>query len=456
MSTLQVDLDLVRKYNVPGPRYTSYPPATHFNGVPAEQLLEEIQQNNQGGRDLSLYLHLPFCQTLCWFCGCTTVISTQQSLSQVYLKYIQKELALVSKYVNPKRKVVQLHYGGGTPTFFLPSELKELGQSIRSHFSLSDDLEAGVEIDPRRVTREHVAALQESGFNRASIGIQDFDPAVQKAIHRIQPFAQTKLVVDWIRAAGFKSLNFDLIYGLPNQTADSFEKTLDAALALAPNRFSVFSYAHVPWVKPAQKILEEKNLPDAETKLRLLKLSIEKLTGSGYVYIGMDHFAHASDELAIAQAQKSMQRNFQGYSTRAHCDIYGLGMSSISQTPNAYWQNQKELPLYYKALDESKLPLAKGYLLTGEDRLRRETIMRLMCDLGLDFRSMSRALGIDFARHFSGELESLTDLKEDGLLAMNSDGVQVTELGRLFIRNIAMRFDHYPALDNNRKFSKTI
>lgn len=457
MSAMQVNLEMVRKYNVPGPRYTSYPPATQFAVENSFEILEEkLRKNNEGQRDLSLYFHLPFCQSLCWFCGCTTVITTDQSASRKYLSYVQKEVTRMQGVLNPERKVAQLHFGGGTPTFFRPAELETLGAFIRSQFRFADDFEAGVEIDPRRVTVDHIAALANAGFNRASIGVQDHNPAVQKAIHRIQPFAQTKMVVDWIRAAGFKSLNIDLIYGLPHQTVESFEKTLDETLGLKPNRLAVFSYAHVPWIKPAQKILEDQFLPSAETKLQLLKLTIEKLTAHGYVYIGMDHFALADDELAVAQSRQTLQRNFQGYSTRAGVDIYAFGMSAVSQADDFYWQNTKELADYYRVLDEGRAPIVKSYFLTREESIRREVIMRLMCDLSLDYKGISAALDIDFKTHFMAELDSLDDLEADGLLVKSDESLFVTDSGRLFIRNIAMRFDAKLPKQSERRFSRTI
>ncbi|SPE59158.1 Oxygen-independent coproporphyrinogen-III oxidase [Verrucomicrobia bacterium] len=455
MSLLKVDLELVKKYNVPGPRYTSYPPATHFtNEVPREVFFERIRANNQGERELSLYFHLPFCQTLCWFCGCTTVITADQKKSAAYLKYLERELDLMTPWLNPKRKVVQLHFGGGTPTFLLPDEIRRLGEMIHSRFSFSPAVEAGVEVDPRRLTREHLAALREAGFNRGSMGVQDNEAEVQQAVHRIQPFEMTKQAVEWMREEGFQSLNIDLIYGLPYQTPVSFARTIDQTLSLKPDRFAVFSYAHVPWLKPAQKIL--KTLPSPETKLELLKLTIEKLTAEGYVYIGMDHFARAGDELAVAQRQKTLQRNFQGYSTRGGADIYAFGMSSISQADGFYWQNQKELPQYCAALDAGQLPLHRGYVMTDEDRLRRTTIMRLMCDLGLDYPAMSKLLGVDFKQHFAKELESLDDLEADGLLVKTPEALVINDLGRLLIRIIAMRFDAYAATRKENRFSKTI
>jgi len=458
MSALSVSLDLVKKYNVPGPRYTSYPPATKFTDAFSwPQLAEKISANNQSGRGLSLYFHIPFCETLCWFCGCTTVITHNHALGKAYLDYLEQEVAQMAAHIDSKRRVVQLHWGGGSPTFLRPNEIRRLGDIIKKHFKFSDDIEAGVEIDPRRLSRDHIEALREVGFNRASLGVQDFEPEVQQAIHRIQPRDMTQRVLDWSRELGFASVNFDLIYGLPHQTADSFTRTLDAVLEMQPDRLAVFSYAHVPWIKPAQKILEQKNLPAAGVKLQLLKNVIERLTENGrYIYIGMDHFAKPTDELVAAQRNKTLQRNFQGYSTRGDADIFAFGMSAISQIPDAYWQNVKELPGYYAALDSKKVPLARGYFLTDEDKIRRETIVRVMCDLSLDFAAMSHKLGIDFPAHFAGELAVLKSFDADGLIKFNKTGLEVTEAGRLFIRNIAMCFDNTLAPAGERKHSKTI
>lgn len=458
MSMLKVDLDLVQKYNVAGPRYTSYPPATKFtDALTWPDLAERILENNRTERDLSLYFHIPFCETLCWFCGCTTVITLNHSQGDTYINYLKKEVAQMSTLLNPRRKAVQLHWGGGSPTFLSPDEIRKLGDIIHKHFTFSDDIEAGVEIDPRRLTRDHVVALREIGFNRASLGVQDFDPAVQQAVHRIQPREMTQQTLDWLREAGFASINLDLIYGLPHQTVESFNRTLDIVLAMLPDRLAVFSYAHVPWVKPAQKILEQKILPLPEVKLQLLKLVNERLTENNrYIYIGMDHFARPDDELAVAQRKKQLQRNFQGYSTRAGADIYAFGMSSISQIPDAYWQNEKELPKYYAALDAGKTPLVRGYLLTEEDKIRRDTIMRVMCDLSLNYAAMSQRLGINFASHFEREIESLAGFETDGLVRRSPAGLDVTDTGRLFIRNIAMCFDNTLAPVGERKHSRTI
>ena len=458
MSKLSVNLDLVKKYNVPGPRYTSYPPATKFtDAISWEQLSTKIEANNRAPRDLSVYFHIPFCETLCWFCGCTTVITLNHDKGMGYVEALGREVAKMAPKLNPQRQAVQLHFGGGSPTFLRPDEIRRLGEIIHHFFTFSPDIEASVEVDPRRLTRDHLVALREIGFNRASMGVQDFNPRVQEAIHRIQPREMTQQAMDWMRELGFGSINLDLIYGLPFQTPQSFNETLDIVLTMKPDRLAVFSYAHVPWIKPSQKILEREVLPTPETKLEVLKLVIEKLTADGqYVYIGMDHFAKPTDELAIAQREKKLQRNFQGYSTRAGSDIYAFGMSSISQIPEAYWQNEKELPKWQEAVDAGKVPLNRAYFVTGEDKIRRETIMRVMCDLSLDFAAMSQKLGINFEQHFGKELASLAPFEADGLVKRHASGLEVTDAGRLFIRNIAMCFDNTLAPEGQRRHSKTI
>jgi oxygen-independent coproporphyrinogen-3 oxidase len=459
MKTLRVDLELVKKYNVPGPRYTSYPPATRFTeAISWEDLSPRIEANNREARDLSLYFHIPFCETLCWFCGCTTVITLNHDKGGSYIDRLEREVAGMAPRLNPARKVVQLHFGGGSPTFLRPDEIRRLGENLRRHFTFSENMEAGVEVDPRRLTRDHLAALREIGFNRASMGVQDFNPRVQEAVHRIQPREMTRQAMDWMRELGYGSINLDLIYGLPHQTVASFDETLDQVLEMNPDRLAVFSYAHVPWIKPAQKILEQqKHLPPAETKLEVLKLVIEKLTANDrYVYIGMDHFARPGDELAEAQRRRQLQRNFQGYSTRAGSDIYAFGMSSISQIPEAYWQNEKELPKYQAAVDAGRVPLHRACFVSDEDRIRRETIMRVMCDLALDYAALSAKLGIEFERHFASELAALGPFEADGLVRRSATGLEVTDTGRLFIRNIAMCFDNTLAPPGERRHSRTI
>jgi oxygen-independent coproporphyrinogen III oxidase len=458
VSVLNVNLDLAKKYNVAGPRYTSYPPATKFtDAISWEQLSEKISANNSTPRDLSVYFHIPFCETLCWFCGCTTVITLNHDKGRDYIDYLGREVARMKSFLNENRKTVQLHFGGGSPTFLRPDEIRRLGEIIHKHFTFSPDIEASVEVDPRRLTREHLVALRELGFNRASMGVQDFNPKVQEAIHRIQPREMTQQAMDWMRELGFGSINLDLIYGLPFQTPETFNETLDTVLEMNPDRLAVFSYAHVPWIKPAQKILEQQILPTPESKLEVLKLVIERLTADNqYIYIGMDHFAKPDDELAIAQREKKLQRNFQGYSTRAGSDIYAFGMSSISQIPDAYWQNEKELPKWQSAVATEKVPLQRAYFLTDDDKIRREIIMRTMCDLSLDFAAMSQKFNFNFAKHFEKELASLAPFEADGLVKRNSTGLEITDSGRLFIRNIAMCFDNTLGAANERRHSKTI
>lgn len=457
MQQLYIDLELIRKYNLPGPRYTSYPPTTQFAELPdTNTILNWICRTNQRERNLSLYIHLPFCETLCWFCGCTTVITADYSKSSEYINYLGREMARISSLLPKDRKVIQLHLGGGTPTFCKPDCLRLLGELIHQHFSLATDIEAAVEVDPRRLTRDHIVTLREIGFNRASIGVQDNHPDVQKAVHRIQPFEITTQAVEWIRESGFSSLNIDLIYGLPYQTPTTFSRTLDQILKLLPDRLAVFSYAHVPWMKPAQKIVASRTLPTPDVKFQILKLTIEKLCAAGYIYIGMDHFARPDDELSVALHSGGLQRNFQGYSTRGGADIYAFGMSSISQTPEAYWQNCKDLTRYYNALETGQLPVARGYMMSEDDLIRREVIMQIMCNQRLDFDSLSRRLGIRFRDYFAQELGSLEDLVIDGLIRWTDNGFEITPLGRLLVRVIAMRFDAYLARSTQSRHAMTI
>ncbi len=453
---LQVDLDLIRKYNVPGPRYTSYPTAVQFtDAFQPQQIIDDLRATNAIARDLSLYFHLPFCETLCWFCGCTTVITKDHTRGSRYIDYLAREIELMRPLLHPDSQAVQLHFGGGTPNFFHPDQIRRLGELIHRNFTFKPGAEMSVELDPRRLTREHVQAFRDMGVTRASFGIQDFDPKVQESVNRIQPKELSDNAAAWIHALGFESLNVDLIYGLPHQTPETFARTIELALELKPDRFAIFNYAHVPWMKPAQKIVERAVLPTPEVKLAMLKLVIETLTARGFVYIGMDHFARETDELAVAQRAHTLQRNFQGYSTRAGSDIHGFGMSSISQTPTHYRQNEKALDAYYKRLDAGELPWTRACFLTQEDQIRREVIMRLMCDLELDYDRLGRALGIDFRTHFAREIESFAGPAADGLVTLHEGGVKVTESGRLLIRNLAMTFDAYIATAEKR-FSKTI
>ena len=455
-SRLHVDLDLIRKYDVPGPRYTSYPTAVEFTErFSHHELLRDLRASNRSQRPLSLYFHLPFCESLCWFCGCTTIIGRDRDRADTYLDYLDKELSLTAKELHPGSRVVQVHFGGGTPNFLSPRQIARLATMLREHFLLEADAEIGVELDPRRLTLEQVEAFRDLGANRASFGIQDFDPAVQQAIHRIQPKEVSDRATEWIRRTGYQSLNLDLIYGLPRQTPASFARTLELALELEPDRFAVFSYAHMPRLKPAQKLLPMAEAPSPEDKLTMLKQGIETLTERGYVYIGMDHFAREDDELAVAQRARTLQRNFQGYSTRAGVDIYAFGMSSISQTTTHYRQNEKTLDAYYARLDAGQLPVARARFLSDEDILRREVIMRLMCDLSLDYRALSKTLAVDFADHFAPELAAFAGAAADGLVNVDENRLTVTESGRLLIRNLAMTFDAYLG-KAERHFSRTI
>ena len=438
-----LDLDLIRKYSIPGPRYTSYPPATKFTTELESLGLEDaILADNQTSGPLSLYFHLPFCETRCWFCGCNTVITRRRDSAAEYLTSLAREMWLTAARINRARTVTQVHLGGGTPTFFPPDELRRLGGLIRQNFRVAAGAEFSVEIDPRRLSRDHVIALREIGANRASLGIQDTNPRVQLAIHRLQPQAVNQQAFTWLRENGFRSINVDLIYGLPLQTPASFARTIDDVLSLGPDRLSVFSYAHVPWIKPAQKIFDDREqLPGVEEKLAMFAVAHEKLTAAGYVDIGLDHFARPDDELAIAQREGTLHRNFQGYSTRGGASLYAFGMSSISATPDSYRQNFKTLPEWNAALEAGRLPIERGLRLTPEDLRRRTIIMRLMCDRRLNFAELSPALGVNFAEAYAGELSSLADLESDGIVVRTSTAVEVTPVGVPLLRVVAMRFD---------------
>lgn len=458
---MNVDLDLVKKYNVAGPRYTSYPTALQFRpDIPADELLRMAREDvSAGGNAVSLYVHIPFCRELCWYCGCTNVpAGKDESVADRYLDAIEREISLRKKFLAGTPIVQQLHFGGGTPSALLPRQIDRLAKILREAFVFADDAEISVEIDPRTATPEVVAAFRRLGCARASLGVQDLDPRVQLAIHRVQPEKTVRHSVELLREHGFRSVNFDLIYGLPFQTAESYARTLDGVLALSPDRLSVFSYAHVPWIKPQQKLLERANaFPSPDEKLALLKSVIERLTRSGYVYIGMDHFAKEDDELAHALRERRLQRNFEGYSTHAGLPIVGLGMSSISQSARSFSQNEKTLDAYENAVFAGTLPVVKGLILSDEDCRRREIIMRVMCDLQLDFSALGEKFSCDFSQKYSAELEKLRPLAADGLVEFCGNGLRVTQTGRLFIRNIAMAFDAYfsPAAAGTRH-SKTI
>lgn len=457
---MNINLDLLKKYDVPGPRYTSYPPAPHFHEqFTSEDYLNEIVKTNYGEalRDLSLYFHIPYCDTLCYFCGCNMIVTRNHDRMREYIKYLKNEIDLLRQYLNPDRKVAQLHWGGGTPTSLSPEEINSLISYINNSFEFRDNAEVGCEIDPRGLTKEHLMALREGGFNRISMGVQDFNEKVQKYVNRIQPEEMTRQVVEWVRELGFQSINLDLMYGLPFQTIETFEETLDKVLKLSPDRIAVFNYAHVPWMKKHQALIHPEDLPSPQEKLNILKLTIEKLTSNGYVFIGMDHFAKPDDELAIALREKKLYRNFQGYSTNAGCDLYAFGITSISQLENVYAQNVKTEKEYFHSLDNERLPIFRGYRLNDDDQIRRTVIMRLMCDFELNFNEIENKYNIDFRNYFHKSLENLKEMSSDGLVEILPDKIKVTEMGRLLIRNIAMKFDGFiERKQDEMKYSRTI
>jgi oxygen-independent coproporphyrinogen-3 oxidase len=442
--TAALDLDLIRKYAVPGPRYTSYPPANKFAEDKGTLDISGslAADNADPTRPLSLYFHLPFCESRCWYCGCTTIITRRKDWAFDYLKDLSAEVELYLPHLNRERPVNQLHFGGGTPTFFEPDALRRLGELIHGKFNFTPDAELSVEIDPRCATREHVQALRDLGINRASLGIQDTNPVVQHAIHRIQPHTMNRDVVWELREAGIQSINLDLIYGLPMQTPDSVERTLDDVMQLKPDRLSVFSYAHVPWIKPAQRIFDQRGqMPPPEAKLAMFDRMRSRLLAEGYVDIGLDHFARPDDELAVALREGTLQRNFQGYSTRPGASLYSFGISSISATPTSYRQNFKSLVDYRHMLAKGELPIERGYRLNDEDLRRRRIIMDIMCTRGLDFAALSRAFGCDFTATYADELVGLRQMENDGLVRVDGDHLTVLPAGEPLLRVIAMAFD---------------
>ncbi|HRH81844.1 MAG TPA: oxygen-independent coproporphyrinogen III oxidase [Thiobacillaceae bacterium] len=455
MSTLTA---LLEKYSKPGPRYTSYPTAPYFHdGFGDKEWLEELTASQDPRRGLSLYFHIPFCDTLCYYCGCNMVATGDYSKAHGYLGYLDKEMARVAELTDKSRRVEQLHWGGGTPTYLKPDDIRQLMAMIRRHFPIAEGAEMGCETDPRELTRDHLVALRESGFNRLSIGVQDLDERVQKAVNRVQPEEMIGTVYDWARELGFQSINMDLIVGLPHQTLDTFSHTVDKALAWCPDRFAIFAYAHVPWMKKHQKLINEADLPDFPTRLDLQQLIHEKLGDAGYVNIGMDHFARPDDEMVLAQKTKTLWRNFQGYTTHKDCDIYAFGASSISQTPNTYMQNEKNLKKYQERVAANGLAVERGLRLTRDDHIRRDAITRIMCDLDLSIPAFEKAWGIVFRDYFADALNDLLPLMDDDLVGMSRERIHVTDLGRLFLRNIAMCFDSYlrQASQDQPRYSRT-
>ena len=458
---LEISAAILDKYNQPGPRYTSYPTAPEWDESFGEpELREAFAQASKKTHPapLSLYFHIPFCESLCLYCGCNVVINKCHEVALPYLSRLEQEIDWVSSEVDPHRKVEQLHWGGGTPTYLSPGQIEELYARIANRFSFSPDAEISIEIDPRVTSDEHSRSLRRVGFNRVSMGIQDFDPLVQKTINRIQPYQDVRRLVDYCRDIGFESINLDLIYGLPHQSVESFSRTLEQVIALAPDRIALFSYAHVPWMKKQQGSFA-RYLPEGREKFRIFTKAIQVLTRAGYRYIGLDHFARPQDEICRAQDQRTLHRNFQGYTTKAGCDLYGMGVSAISGLEDIYSQNWRDLASYYDAIDKGRWPAMRGIRLSREDKLRRAVINRLLCHTVLVKSEIEREFEIGFDQHFAAELQSLKELESDNLVRLHSDRIEVAPLGRIFIRNIAMVFDAYlerAADEPKRMFSTTL
>jgi len=443
---LDVDLELIRRLDKNGPRYTSYPTADRLvEAFNAEAYQQWVEKREVGGisRPLSIYMHIPFCNTLCFYCGCNKVITKDRSRSAEYVRYLIKEMALQAKLLGKKQVVEQLHFGGGTPTFLSDTEIREVMKAIGEHFKLVDNGEYSIEIDPRKVSDETIELLGALGLNRISIGVQDFDEEVQRAVNRIQSEEETLRIIKAARANGFKSVSIDLIYGLPKQTLEGFGVTLDKVIAANPDRLSIYNYAHMPTIFKPQRRIHEEDLPSPQVKLDILGMTVDKLTKAGYVYIGMDHFAKPEDELAIAQRQGRLHRNFQGYSTHSDCDLIALGVTAIGKVGPTYSQNYRTLDDYYDALDRDELPIMRGLELNADDVARRAIIQALMCHFELSKDSFNIAHLIDFDKYFAVELEELREYEQEGLLTMSEHWISVTPKGRMLIRNICMVFDKY-------------
>ncbi len=460
MAKIDFDLDLIKRYDRAGPRYTSYPTAVQFTEAYTEDdYRRHAALSNQSGKALSLYFHLPFCDTICYYCACNKVITKDRTKADPYLNALHKEIEMQAKLFDNSRKVNQLHWGGGTPTFISHEQMEQLMNVTRRHFNLHDDDsgEYSIEIDPREVTRDSIALLRKIGFNRMSLGVQDFNPIVQKAVNRIQSEDQTLTALNAAREEGFKSISVDLIYGLPFQSEDSFSHTLDKIIDISPDRVSVFNYAHLPERFKPQRRINEVDLPAPSVKLDILKTSIEKLTDAGYVYIGMDHFAKPDDELAIAQQQGLLYRNFQGYATHADCDLIGLGITSIGTVGRSFAQNVKELEEYYQRIDAGQLAIFRGVEFDDDDIIRRNAIMQLICHFRLNIADFEAKNKIVFSDYFANEIKQLETMQQDELLSINSKDIVVSDKGRLLIRNICMVFDRYLKQPQDKeRYSKAI
>ncbi len=460
--SVEFDAQLIGKLNQLGPRYTSYPTADRFSESFSyrDYLLGVASVRTRGGMPpLSLYLHVPFCDTVCYYCACNKIVTKDRSKAVTYLGYLKREIEMQGNLFSGMNQVEQLHFGGGTPTYFSDTQMRDLMTHLQRWFAFAPDNvgEYSIEIDPRTVSRERMHALRNQGFNRVSLGVQDFDPAVQKAVNRIQPKSQTLAIIDAARTAQFRSVSVDLIYGLPLQSVASMERTLHKVIAADPDRIAFYNYAHMPHLFKSQRRIAERDLPNTPTKLAMLALCIEKLAQAGYTYVGMDHFAKPSDDLALAQRQGRLHRNFQGYSAHADADLVACGVSAISSVAATYSQNVKTLDAYYDHLDKNELPIARGIKLTMEDGLRRLIIQMLMCNFELSMNSIEVAFPITFSSYFEQELEKLSEMEADGLLTMDAEWINVTLKGRLLIRNICMVFDRYLNTQQGlARYSKTI
>lgn len=455
----RIPTDVLARHDVPGPRYTSYPTAPVWTDAFGEAEHEAaLRRSAASGRPLSVYVHLPFCEALCIYCGCSVVITKRRERAAHYLEHLDRELDRVAELAGAAgRETVQVAWGGGTPTYLAPDQIEWLLGRIRERFPLADDAEVAIEVDPRVTTHEHVQAIARAGFNRISMGIQDFDPDVQREIHRVQPYELTRDLIAWCREAGLQSVNVDLVYGLPLQSLDGFRRTLDQVATLRPDRVSAFSYAHVPWLKPAQNAFREETLPRGRDKFELFLALVDDLTGRGYEFVGMDHFALPDNELAVAQRRGGLWRNFQGFTTRRGTDLVGLGMTSISSFDDAFAQNRKDLAGYLAAAHDRGLATLRGRELTAEDRLRRDVIDAWMCRYRLIPAEIEAAHGIDFETHFADALARLEPLLADGMIRRIEDGYELTSAGRVFVRNVCMAFDEHLSRDPaERRFSRTL
>ncbi|MEK6749889.1 MAG: oxygen-independent coproporphyrinogen III oxidase [Pseudomonadota bacterium] len=459
--SLVFDIELIRRYDKSGPRYTSYPTAVQFHtGFTAEHYRAQAQRTTRERLQgpLSLYFHIPFCDTVCFYCGCNKIVTKNRARTVPYLDHLYKEVALQGALYGRQRPVTQLHWGGGTPTFLSQEQMRGLMAVTREHFMLldNDNGEYSIEIDPREADPSTIALLRELGFNRLSMGVQDFDAKVQLAVNRVQSEEQTFTILDAARNAGFKSVSLDLIYGLPNQSVHSFARTLEKVIAVGPDRLSVFNYAHLPEMFKTQRQIKAEELPSATEKLAILQNTIERLNQAGYVYIGMDHFAKPQDELAIAQREGSLYRNFQGYSTHAECDLIGLGVTSISMVGDCYAQNSRDIEDYYQRLDRNELPVLRGVELTADDKLRREVITQLICHFEVHYQTINTRYGVEFGDYFAREIAELRNMQHDGLVRVDDNGIYVEPTGRLLIRNVCMVFDRYLREQKGLGFSKVI